>query len=198
MDNETGILTLFPGSGYSLGATTSATVTLTDNDSNGTNAGETLTGDAGNNALNGLGGNDSLNGGGGNDQINGGFGKDTLTGGTGTDQFVFSTLGDSLLASFDVITDYALGEQLDAPGTIAAVTLNGSSGNATSLSTAALQLVLTNTVFTANSARAFTVTGQTGTFIALNDGVAGFNAATDSILHLQNYSIGGTNTVAIV
>jgi Ca2+-binding RTX toxin-like protein len=196
--NETGILTLFPGSGYSLGATTSATVTLTDNDSNGTNAGETLTGDAGNNALNGLGGNDSLNGGGGNDQINGGFGKDTLTGGTGTDQFVFSTLGDSLLASFDVITDYALGEQLDAPGAIAATTLNVASGTAANLTAAAIQAVLTSGVLTANSARAFTVTGQTGTFIALNDGVAGFNASTDSILHLSSYTIGGTNTVAIV
>jgi hypothetical protein len=58
--------------------------------------------------------------------------------------------------------------------------------------------VLTTGVFTANSARAFTVTGQTGTFIALNDGTAGFNAATDGILHLQNYTISTTNTVTLV
>ena len=53
-------------------------------------------------------------------------------------------------------------------------------------------------MFTPNSARAFRVTGQTGTFIALNDGVAGFNASTDSILHLSSYTIGGTNTVTLV
>ncbi len=56
----------------------------------------------------------------------------------------------------------------------------------------------THGVFTPNSARAFRVTGQTGTFIALNDGVAGFNASTDSILHLSSYTIGGTNTVTLV
>jgi Ca2+-binding RTX toxin-like protein len=58
------------GSSYSLGATTSATVTITDNDRNGTNSNDTLTGDAGNNLLNGL------------------EGKDTLTGGAGIDQFI--------------------------------------------------------------------------------------------------------------
>ena len=196
--NETAILTLLTGSGYSPGATTSATVTITDNDWDGTANDDTRQGDAGNNALNGLGGNDALFGGAGNDLLNGGNGKDTLTGGSGTDRFVFGTLGDSLLASFDVITDYALGEQLDAPNPIAAVTLNSSSGTAANLTAAAIQAVLTNALFTPNSARAFTVTGQTGTFIALNDGVADFNASTDSILHLQNYSISTTNTVTLV
>jgi Ca2+-binding RTX toxin-like protein len=206
-NNETAILTLLTGSGYNLGTTTSATVTIADNDWNGTSSGETRQGDAGNNALNGLGGNDSLFGGLGNDSLNGGAGndnltgqggKDTLVGGAGADKFNFTALGDSLLASFDVITDYAVGEQIDAPSTVAAITLNASSGPAASLTQAAIQAVLTSGVFTANSARAFTVTGQTGTFIALNNGVAGFSAATDSILHLQNYSISGVNTVTIV
>ncbi len=125
-------------------------------------------------------------------------GKDTLTGGAGIDQFRLNLLNDSLLASFDRLTDYTLGDLIDAPSSLTPVTLTAASGNATSLSTAALQAVLTTGVFTANSARAFTVTGQTGTFIALNDGVAGFNASTDSILHLSSYTIGGTNTVAIV
>ena len=205
--SETAILNLLAGMGYSLGTAASATVTIADNDLNGTSGNDSLTGDAGNNALNGLGGNDSLfgqlgndslNGGAGNDNLTGQGGKDTLVGGAGADKFNFTALGDSLLASFDVITDYAVGEQIDAPSTVAAITLNASSGTAASLTQAAIQAVLTSGVFTANSARAFGVTGQTGTFIALNDGAAGFNAATDSILHLRNYSISGVNTVSIV
>ena len=97
-----------------------------------------------------------------------------------------------------MITDYAVGEQIDAPSPVAAITLSAASGPAASLTQAAIQLALPSAVFTANSARAFTVTGQTGTFIALNDGAAGFNAATDSILHLKNYNISGVNTVTIV
>jgi Ca2+-binding RTX toxin-like protein len=44
---------------------------------NGTNAAETLTGDAKNNTINGLGGNDILSGGAGHDRLNGGNGLDT-------------------------------------------------------------------------------------------------------------------------
>ena len=205
--SETAVLNLLAGMGYSLVTAASATVTIADNDWNGTATGETYQGDAGNNALNGLGGNDSLFGGAGNDSLNGGEGndnltgqggKDTLVGGAGADKFNFTALGDSLLASFDVITDYAVGEQIDAPSPVAAITLSAASGPAASLTQAAIQLALPSAVFTANSARAFTVTGQTGTFIALNDGAAGFNAATDSILHLKNYNISGVNTVTIV
>jgi endoglucanase len=196
--DETAILTLLSGSGYILGSATSATVTLVDNDRNGTNAGNTLTGDGGNNALNGLGGNDGLNGGAGSDRLNGGVGKDILTGGIGMDQFVLGALGDSLLGGFDVITDYTLGEQIDVPVAIATSTLTASSGNATSLTATAIQAVLTNGVFTANSARTFTVTGQTGTFLALNDGISGFNASTDSLIHLSNYTISTPNPVTLV
>lgn len=76
--------------------------------------------------------------------------------------------------------------------------MTASSGNATSLTATAIQAVLTNGVFTANSARAFTVTGQTGTFLALNDGTAGFRASTDGIIHLSSYAISATNTVTMV
>lgn len=214
--DETAIFTLVAASGYSLGTPTSATITIIDNDRNGTSGNDSLNGDAGNNALNGLGGNDSLNGGAGNDSLKGGVGSDLLAGGLGNDtlvggvgkdiftgggsndRFALSALGDSLLASFDVITDYAVGEQIDAPAAIATITLNAASGLAANLTAAAIQAVLTNTVFTANSARAFRVAGQTGTFIALNDGTVGFNASTDSILHLSSYIIGGANTVVIV
>jgi hypothetical protein len=153
------------------------------------------TGNAANNILTGNTANNTLNGGAGNDTLIGGAGKDTLTGGTGTDRFVFTSLADSLLAGYDVISDYTIGEQIDAPSSIVSpTTLNASIGNIGSLSAAnigALPLV-------ANTARAFTVTGQSGTFLVFNDSLNAFNAATDSIVQLSGYSISATNTVTIV
>jgi hypothetical protein len=216
--NETFTLKLTSPTNAILGGTATVTTTITDTLSasttttlpanvenltltgssviNGTgNAGNNiLTGNTANNTLNGGAGNDTLNGGAGNDTLIGGAGKDTLTGGTGTDKFVFTSLADSLLAGYDVISDYTIGEQIDAPPTVAAVVLNTSIGNIGSLSAAnigALPLV-------ANTARAFTVTGQSGTFLVFNDSLNAFNAATDSIVQLSGYSISATNTVTIV
>jgi serralysin len=143
-------------------------------------------------------GNDTLLGYSGNDTLIGGAGKDSLTGGSGTDKFTYTALSESLLANYDVITDYTSGEQIDAPSSIFAATLTTSIGTAASLSAAAISSVLTSGVFGANSARALTVTGQSGTFIALNDTVAGFNSATDSIIFLENYTIGAVSPVSIV
>lgn len=140
-------------------------------------------------------GNDSLLGSSGNDILNGGSGKDTLTGGSGVDTFDYTTLTNSLLAAYDVITDYAIGDKINAPANVIATTLTASRGNASSLSATAISLVLSSSVFAANSARAFQVTGFAGTFIALNNGVAGFNAATDSIIFLQNYTLGSAAIV---
>jgi Ca2+-binding RTX toxin-like protein len=154
------------------------------------------TGNSGNNVLTGNTGNNVLIGGTGNDILTGGSGKDTLTGGTGTDRFVFTSLADSLLAGYDVISDYTIGEQIDAPPTVAAVVLNTSSGIAASLAAADISSALG--VFAANTAKAFTVTGQSGTFLAFNDATAAFNAATDSIVQLSGYNISAANTVTIV
>lgn len=77
-------------------------------------------------------------------------------------------------------------------------TLSTSSGNATSLSNAAIAAVLTSVAFPANSARTFTVTGQSGTFIALNNATDGFSSTTDAVLHLTSYTIGALNPVTIV
>ncbi|UXE62776.1 MAG: S8 family serine peptidase [Woronichinia naegeliana WA131] len=217
--NETFTLKLTSPTNAILGGTATVTTTITDTLSasttttlpanvenltltgssviNGTgNAGNNiLTGNTANNTLNGGAGNDTLNGGAGNDTLIGGAGKDTLTGGTGTDKFVFTSLADSLLAGYDVISDYTIGEQIDAPSSIVSpTTLNASIGNIGSLSAAnigALPLV-------ANTARAFTVTGQSGTFLVFNDSLNAFNAATDSIVQLSGYSISATNTVTIV
>jgi serralysin len=61
----------------------------------GTNYGDTLTGNEGDNLLNGLSGNDTLIG---------GLGANTLTGGSGGDKFRFEVLKP---ATFDTITDFA-------------------------------------------------------------------------------------------
>jgi hypothetical protein len=159
--NETFTLKLTSPTNAILGGTATVTTTITDTLSasttttlpanvenltltgssviNGTgNAGNNiLTGNTANNTLNGGAGNDTLNGGAGNDTLIGGAGKDTLTGGTGTDKFVFTSLADSLLAGYDVISDYTIGEQIDAPSSIVSpTTLNASIGNIGSLSAA--------------------------------------------------------------
>jgi Ca2+-binding RTX toxin-like protein len=161
----------------------------------GSSFNDTITGSTGNNTLDGGTSNDTLLGSSGNDTLIGGVGKDTLAGGSGTDKFTYTALSESLLANYDVITDYTSGEQIDAPNSIFAATLTTTVGTVASLSAAAISDVLTSGMFGANSAGAFTVSGLTGTFIALNDAVAGFNSASDSIIFLQNYTVG---TVSIV
>ncbi len=152
----------------------------------------------GNETYYGEAGNDTLLGSSGNDTLIGGAGKDSLTGGSGNDIFTYTALGQSLLANYDVITDYTIGDQIDAASSIVAATLTTSVGNAASLSASAISTVLTSGVFTANSANAFTVTGLAGTFVAFNDAVAGFNSANDSLIFLQNYTIGAFSPVSIV
>ncbi|NCS79999.1 MAG: calcium-binding protein, partial [Microcystis aeruginosa K13-07] len=144
----------------------------------------------------------SLTGEAGNDSLTGGVGKDSLTGSDGLDTLNYNSLGESLLSGFDVIQGYSgTGASLDsinAPGSIAAITLTASKGTAASLTAAAIQLVLTNAAFAANTAAAFKVTGQSGTFIALNNGVAGFQAASDAIIQLSGYDIAVATPVVVI
>ena len=179
--------------------TGSANINGTGNRNNnmltGNSGNNTLNGVAGNDTLNGGIGNDTLNGGAGNDSLVGGIGKDILTGGSGSDKFTYTALSQSLLANYDVITDYSIGDEIDAANYIVAATLTTSVGNAASLSAAAISTLLTSGVFTANSAEAFRVRGLAGTFIAFNDAVAGFNSANDSLIFLQNYTLGSVSIV---
>jgi Ca2+-binding RTX toxin-like protein len=125
----------------------------------------------------------------------GGNDKDILTGGSGSDQFTYTDLSQSLLTNYDVITDYSIGDQIDAPSYIVAATLTTPVGNAASLSEAAISAVLSSGVFTANSAAAFKVSDLAGTFIAFNDAVAGFNSENDSLIFLKNYTLGSVSIV---
>jgi Ca2+-binding RTX toxin-like protein len=66
----------------------------------GSNFGDKLVGDDGNNVLTGLDGNDTLVGNGGNDTLDGGNGTDTMIGGTGDDTYI-------VLNSSDVVVENA-------------------------------------------------------------------------------------------
>jgi hypothetical protein len=123
--------------------------------------------------------------------------KDTLTGNAGLDTFGLNSLTDSLLATFDVITDYANGDLIDSP--TPATTITSSSGIATALTSAAITSLLTSTLFPANSAKAFTVTGQTGVFLALNNATAGFSSTADAIVHLSSFSgLSSANPITVL
>ena len=216
--SETIITKITAPAGYTISGPDTATATILDNDGNsgnnnlvgtsladalaGVGGNDTLSGLAGNDTLDGGAGNDNLNGGAGNDSLTGGLGKDTLTGSTGLDTLTYNSLGESLLTGFDVIQGYSgTGASLDrinAPGSIAAITLTASKGTASNLSAAAIQAVLTATKFAANTAAAFKVTGQSGTFIALNNGVAGFQAASDAIIQLSGYNIAAATPVVVI
>ncbi|MEB3261075.1 MAG: bluetail domain-containing putative surface protein, partial [Cyanobacteriota bacterium] len=159
---------------------------------------DSLTGNALANNLNGGGGNDFISAEAGSDFITGNGGKDTMLGGADNnpDTFIFNSLSDSLLALFDVIGDYTSFDILDRPGALA-TTLNSSNGTAAGLSAPQISAILNNFSFTANSSRAFTAIGFSGTFVAFNDDVAGFSEFTDSIIHLPSFNIGPTNTISI-
>jgi Ca2+-binding RTX toxin-like protein len=160
----------------------------------------TLGGGSGHDTLKGGTGNDILMGGYGNDVLVGGIGKDRLTGGKGQDLFAWMTLEESLLASFDVITDYqGVGgspDRLDLPAANLAGTLTSSIGTITDLSQVAIQGLLTS--FVAHQVSAFKVSGMGGTFICVNDGTDGFQATSDAIIQLQGYTVGVNTPVLFI
>ena len=124
---------LTAGSGYTVGTSNIATVSIADSGTLGDSTlstNQTVSGDAGNNiifggsgrdSLSGLAGNDSitagagndtLSGGDGNDTLIGGLGVDSLVGGSGADRFVYGALGESTestRSSMDVISGWDLG-----------------------------------------------------------------------------------------
>jgi Ca2+-binding RTX toxin-like protein len=153
------------------------------------------TGNTANNVLTGNAANNLINGDTGNDILTGAAGKDTLTGGAGIDKFGYKTLTDSLLANYDLITDFnaTTGNDLFLVTTARAGFTTGltvATLDATGIGTA-----LTTTNFAANFAAQFTFTSgtTTRTFVAINDAIAGFNASTDSIVEVT----GLTGTLVI-
>jgi len=86
---------------------------LADNTLNGLGGSDLLVGNAGDDDLLGGAGNDTLSGGAGVDVLTGGLGSDLLIGGAGPDSFVFTSVSDSPVAAFDVISDFVEAGDVD-------------------------------------------------------------------------------------
>ncbi|MBD2663840.1 SCP-like extracellular protein, putative [Richelia sinica FACHB-800] len=198
--DETFTVTLASPSNTLLGTST-ATVTITDtlqssatailpsNVENLTLTGTTAingTGNAGHNRITGNSGNNILTGLDGNDIFTGGGGKDTLTGGLGQDRFNYQTLTHSLLNNFDRITDFNAnaGQDLFQLSTQRSGFINV--GAVATLDNAGITAKLTTTNFGTNFAAQFTFGSRT--FVAINDGIAGFNATTDGIVEVTGFT----------
>ena len=151
----------------------------------------------GTNAINGTGNadNNTLIGNSANNILTGATGKDTLTGGLGRDRFGYKILTDSLLANFDVITDF----NANASNDLLVVTTARSSfinvGAVATLDNTGIIAKLNTTNFGINAAAQFTF--GTRSFVAINDGTAGFSQATDAIIEITGLTgtLGLTNFV---
>ena len=86
---------------------------------------------------------------------------------------------------------------------ISQTTLTTAVGEVTSLTASAIAAVLTANVFTPGSVAAFSYSAAPngtifGTFIAINDGTAGFQADTDSLVYLRDYRISNLQFVSFI
>jgi Ca2+-binding RTX toxin-like protein len=153
-----------------------------------------LTGNSGNNTLSGLDGNDTLNG---------GAGRDTLVGGAGSDTFVFQ-FGQSSVSGVDQIADFAIGTDRIDLLTGSSVAMNAPTSFTRAASSTATTLAsMVNRVFTdangalmgqqalgVNSAALVIVTTASiaGTYLVINDGIAGFQSNNDLLVNITGYS----------
>jgi Ca2+-binding RTX toxin-like protein len=146
-------------------------------------------------------GNDTLFGGTGNDTLFGGLGRDLLSGGAGNDAYLFNSAADSnvtvgsngaAVLNYDTLFGFTGGEDT--------IQVNGQSYD---VFTAGQNGRLDDATFNDDLAAAFgniggnaavTFTATSGnhageTFMVLNtDGVAGYQAGTDLVLHLAAVS----------
>jgi hypothetical protein len=209
--NETVALTLAAGTGYSIGTTAAVVGTITNDDVSSSSTTYTLSPTQsslqllGGMRINGIGNdlNNTITGNKNNNKLHGLLGADTLTGGgtADSDVFAYNSLGESLLgtgSSFDIITDFNNKDFILAPLTVAKNRLSSAIGSVNSLTSASIEGLLTSASFAANSVAAFTVAGQVGTYIAMNDGRGGFQADGDAIVFLPNYAISSGNFVEFI
>ena len=129
--------------------------------------------------------------------------QDTLTGIAASSdiyllpQLTYSLLGPAAAATYDTITSFEAIDKLQFSGRTYNARLTTSSGTAAGLDPSQLTAVLPAT-WTANTARAFKVTGFNGTFVALNNNVAGFQSDQDAILFLNAYNPSSTTPITIL
>lgn len=141
----------------------------------------------------------AINGGNGNDLIIGGAGADRLTGGRDRDMFRYRRLVESRLGAYDRITDLAIGiDRIDAPRAVSRANVR-QLGRVSALNQFGLSTVLTRATFGANRAATFSLGSgaSTRTFLALNDGRAGFQGATDGLMEITGYT-GNLANLAVI
>jgi hypothetical protein len=129
--------------------------------------------------------------------------KDTLTGiSASSDIYLLPQLSTSLLgtasdATYDTITNFEAIDKIQLSGQAYNASLTASSGTASGLDPSQLNDVLPAS-WVANTALAFNVTGFSGTFVALNNNVAGFQSDQDAILFLSSYNLSSSNPIGIL
>lgn len=123
-------------------------------------------------------------------------GLDALTGQGGSDTFMIRSLGTVLMdqginPAFDRITDFEIGvDRIDAP-TVVSVGLIRDLGEVNGLVASSIGNMLSAIAFPAYSAAVFSYDDRVfgaRTFLAINDGVAGFRPQNDGILEITGYS----------
>jgi hypothetical protein len=168
--NETVVLTLAAGSGYTVATTTAITGTIANDDSNPP---QVFTPS-----------------------------QDTLTGLSGRDRFQLTDLKNALFVSsttLDKVTSLLTTEDtFDSPLRSTAITPTAA-GSASALTASAIGNRLNNTRFAANGAATFTFGSGSSmrTFLGINDGVAGYQAANDAIIEITGYS-GALSSLQVV
>jgi Calx-beta domain len=213
--NETVALTLAAGAGYRIGTTTAVRGRIRNDDISSATSYRMKRADSnltltGANMIHGIGNSlgNRITGNSANNQIRGAAGKDILTGGgtADSDRFIFSRLSDSLLLEpisgtggyFDEITDFNNKDRIVAPASVLTRRLTGSIGAVASIAPEAIAALLTSSAFAANTVVVFTANSHTGSFLALNDGRAGFQDASDAVVLLRNYSISAANPIEFI
>lgn len=160
---------------------------------------ENVKGSIFNDILIGSSGANVINGDNGNDGLNGGAGADTLTGGQGADLFAFQ-FGESTVSGSDRITDFTIGtDKIGLFSSDGSTVITPSTFTRAGDKTATTLVNLANQVFTdANGAvagnQALGVNGAAlvkvtsgaiaGTYLAINNSTAGFQANSDLLVNL--------------
>jgi len=145
-------------------------------------------------------GDDTITGGRGADTITGGAGADSLTGGsTGANTFVYTTLSDSIVASYDTIADFKAGDFFKVGHTIASGGFQTATIATSSDLGASLASNLNANNFIANGATLVTVSAGSaaGRFLVINNATVTFSSSADAVIKLSG-AAGVANTNFIV
>jgi len=150
-------------------------------------------------------GNDNITGSPYNDTLYGGLGSDTFNGGGGSDIFCIKN-NESLISSFDVITDFNYNDSLKIGRAVTA----GAFITKSIVGTGSLQNDLTTTLagqalnFIQNSAALIAISGSAsdaGTYAVIanhTNSNPGFVASTDTVIKLQNYQQGSLTAYSFI